>query len=114
MRRFTAALLAATVATLVLAAGSALAGTGGSTGIAPLRPTVGTAVAFDRSPALRDMQMIAPGAGQQSGAKQMATDRSLVGSVPDAGHQRDGALQNGAVSNAMPAPLLTLDRKSVV
>jgi len=58
------------------------------------------------------MQMIAPGAGQQSGAKQMATDRSLVGSVPDAGHQRDGALQNGAVSNAMPAPLLTFNGPS--
>jgi len=109
MRRLAAAFLAATVATLVLAAGSALAGTGGSTGIAPLRPTIGTAVAFDKSPPLRNMRMIAPGAGQQAWVKQMATDRSLVGRVANTTHQRDGALQNGAAPNSMPAPLFTFN-----
>jgi hypothetical protein len=110
MRRLLAALIAATVAALVVAAGSAFAGAGGSTGIAPLQPTIGTAAAFDKSPPLRDMRMIAPGAGQQqSWVRQPATDRSLVGRVANTKHQTDGALQNGASPNTMPSPLFTFN-----
>ena len=100
-----------TVATLVLA-GTALAGTGGSTGIAPLQPTIGTAAAFDKSPPLRDMRMIAPGGQQQSWVRPMATDRSLVGRVANTKHQPDGALQSGEAPNAMPAPLFTFEGPS--
>jgi hypothetical protein len=113
MRRLAATLAAAIVATLVVAAGSAFAGSGGSTGIGPLQPTIGTAAAFDKSPPLRDMRMIAPGAGQQaSWVRQMATDRSLLGRVANPKHQADGALQSGASPNAMPAPLLTFNGPS--
>ncbi len=111
MRRLVAALMAATVATLVLAAGSALAGTGGSTGIAPLRPTIGTAAAFDKSPPLRSMPMIAPGGPQAFGVT-AKTDRSLTGPVANMTHQRDGALQSGASSTAMSSPLFTFEGPS--
>ena len=107
MRRFTAALLAATVATLVLAAGSALAGTG----IPPVQPTVGTAVAFDKSAPLRSMPMIAPGT-ERPFTSPAKTDRSLTGPVANTAHQRDGALQNGAVSSSMPAPAFTFEGPS--
>ena len=81
MRRLAAALGAVSVAMLVLATGTALAGSGGSTGIAPLQPTVGTATAFDKSPALRDMEMIAPGGPAQPFSAPAKTDRSLVGRI---------------------------------
>jgi hypothetical protein len=106
MRRLAAALIATTVATLILA-GSALAGSG--SGIAPLRPTIGTAAAFDKSPPLRDMPVIAPGSRQQAWATQAATDRSLVGRVANTAHKPDGALQNGEAPNTMPAPLFTFE-----
>src|SRR5947207_983605 len=112
MRRVAAALVVATVAMLVFAAGPALAGAGGSTGIGPLRPTIGTARAFDKSAPLRDMRMIPPGAGQQSWGSQAATDRSLVGRVANSKHQADGALQSGASPNAMPSPLFTFNGPS--
>ena len=111
MKRLASGFGVVTVATLVLA-GTALAGTGGSTGIAPLQPTIGTAAAFDKSPPLRDMRMIAPGAQQQSWVRPMATDRSLVGRVANTKHQPDGALQNGEAPNAMPAPLFTFEGPS--
>jgi hypothetical protein len=107
MRRLAAALGAATVATLVLATGTALAG--GSTGIAPLQPTVGTATAFDKSRPLRDMPMIAPGGTAQPFSAPAKTDRSLVGPVANTKHQADGALQSGLSPNAMPAPLFTFE-----
>ena len=108
MRRIAAAVLAATVAALALAAGPAIAGSGG--GLGPLRPTVGGAVAFDKSPALRDMPVIAPGGGAQAGfMTQVATDRSLMGPVANKTHQRDGALQGGTTPNAMPGPLFSFD-----
>ena len=94
MRRLAAALGAASVAMLVLATGTAFAGSGGSTGIAPLQPTVGTAAAFDKSPPLRDMQMIAPGGTAQPFSAPAKTDRSLVGRVANNKHQPDGALAN--------------------
>src|SRR6266545_7094088 len=108
MRRIAAAVLAATVAALALAAGPAIAGSGG--GLGPLRPTVGGAVAFDKSPALRDMPVIAPGGGAQAWfTSQMATDRSLVEPVANTKHQPDGALQGGTTPNAMPGPLFTFE-----
>ena len=109
MRRLAAALGAASVAMLVLATGTAFAGSGGSTGIAPLQPTVGTAAAFDKSPPLRDMQMIAPGGTAQPFSAPAKTDRSLVGRVANNKHQPDGALQSGLSPNAMPAPLFTFE-----
>ena len=109
MRRLAAALGAASVATLVLATGTALAGSGGSTGIAPLQPTVGTATAFDKSPPLRDMEMIAPGGTAQPFSAPAKTDRSLVGPVANTKHQADGALQSGLSPNAMPSPLFTFE-----
>ena len=111
MKRLASGFGVVTVATLVLA-GTALAGTGGSTGIAPLQPTIGTAAAFDKSPPLRNMRMIAPGARQRSWVRPMATDRSLVGRVANTKHQADGALQNGEAPNAMPAPLFTFEGPS--
>ena len=109
MRRLAAALGAATVAMLVLATGTALAGSGGSTGIAPLQPTVGTATAFDKSPPLRDMEMIAPGGTAQPFSAPAKTDRSLVGRVANTRHKPDGALQSGLSPNAMPSPLFTFE-----
>ncbi len=107
MRRFAAALAAATAATLAFAAGSALAGNG----IPPLQPKVGTAVAFDKSAPLRSMPMIAPGTEQpfSSAAK---TDRSLTGPVANTAHQRDGALQSSPSTNAMSSPLFTFEGPS--
>jgi hypothetical protein len=107
MRRFAAALLAATAVTLVLAAGSALAGTG--SGIAPLKPTIGTAAAFDKSPPLRSMPVIATGGPQQPFSSPAKTDRSLIGPVANTGHQHDGALQNVPSTTAMPSPLFTFE-----
>jgi hypothetical protein len=104
--------LAATVTALAFTAGSALAGSGGSTGIAPLRPTIGTAVAFDKSAPLRDMRMIAPGARRPAWVKQAPTDRSLLGRVANNAHRPDGALQRGAAPNAMPGPLFTFNGPS--
>ena len=104
MRRFAAALVAATAATLAFAAGSALAGNG----IPPLKPTVGTAAAFDKSAPLRSMPMIAPGGPQAFGAP-AKTDRSLIGPDANTRHQRDGALQKVASPNAMPSPLFTFE-----
>ena len=109
MRRLAAALGAVSVAMLVLATGTALAGSGGSTGIAPLQPTVGTATAFDKSPALRDMEMIAPGGPAQPFSAPAKTDRSLVGRVANTRHKPDGALQSGLSPNAMPSPLFTFE-----
>jgi len=103
--------MAATAAMLALGAGSALAGSGG-TGIAPLQPKVGKAVAFDKSPALRDMQMIAPGGGAQPFSAPAKTDRSVVGTVANTKHQADGALQSGLLPNAMPSPLFTFNGPS--
>ncbi len=108
--KLAAALFTAALATLALAAGVANAASGGP---GPLRPTVGTAVAFDTSPALRDMPMIAPGGGAQTGfMRQVPTDRSLVGRVALGKHQPDGALQNAEAPNAMPGPLFTFEGPS--
>jgi hypothetical protein len=107
MRRFAAALAAATVATLAFAAGSALAGNG----IPPLKPTVGTAVAFDKSAPLRSMPMIAPGT-EQPFTRAAKTDRSLTSPVATTGHQRDGALQNSPSPNSMSSPLFTFEGPS--
>ena len=74
--RLVAAVFAAALTTLVFAAGPALASSGG---LGPLRPTVGSAVAFDVSPALRDMPMLAaPGSIQQARGSSAPRDRSLV------------------------------------
>src|SRR6266540_3053974 len=100
--RLVAAVFATALTTLALAAGPALAG---SEGLGPLRPTVGTAVAFDVSPALRDMPMLAPGSTQQTWKGSVPRDRSLVGQVAGAAHQRDGALQTEMSPSAMPSPL---------
>jgi hypothetical protein len=107
MKRLIGALVAAMAVTLVLTA-SALAGTSRSTGIAPLKPTIGTAAAFDKSPPLRSMPMIAP-EGPQAFSSPAKTDRSLIGPVANNSHQRDGALQNVASPNAMPSPLFTFE-----
>jgi hypothetical protein len=106
MRRLAAALIAPTVVTLILA-GSALAGSG--SGIAPLRPTIGTAVAFDKSRPLRDMPVIAPGSREQAWVQPAATDPSLVGHVAGTAHRPDGALQIGETPNTMPSPLFTFE-----
>jgi hypothetical protein len=107
MKRFSAAVLAVTAVMLVLAAGPAFAGTKG--GIAPLRPTIGTAAAFDKSAPLRSMPMIAPGGSRQAFSSPAKTDRSLIGPVANTAHQRDGALQKVASPNAMPSPLFTFE-----
>ena len=91
----------------VFAAGPARASSGG---LGPLRPTVGSAVAFDVSPALRDMPMLAaPGSIQQARGSSAPRDRSLVGRVANAAHERDGALQTQMSPSAMPSPLFTFE-----
>ena len=105
-RRLVAAVFAAALTTLAFEAGPAIAGSGG---LGPLRPTVGTAVAFDVSPALRAMPMLTPGSTQQDWRSSAPTDRSLVGQVANPAHQRDGALQKAASPNAMPSPLFTFE-----
>jgi hypothetical protein len=105
-RRLVAAVFATALTNLAFAAGPALAGSGG---LGPLRPTVGTAVAFDVSPALRDMPMLAPGSTQQAWGSSVPRDRSLVGRVASAAHQRDQALQTEMSPSAMPSPLFTFE-----
>src|SRR5438034_1298241 len=105
--RLVAAVFAAALTTLVFAAGPALASSGG---LGPLRPTVGSAVAFDVSPALRDMPMLAaPGSIQQARGSSAPRDRGLVGRVANAAHERDGALQTQMSTSAMPSPLFTFE-----
>src|SRR4029450_11272284 len=97
-RRLVAAVFATALTTLAFAAGPALAGSGG---LGPLRPTVGTADAFDVSPGRRDMAAGAPGSTQQAWGSSVPRDRSLVGRVASATHQRDGALQTELSPSAM-------------
>ncbi len=105
--RLVAAVLGMAALSLGLAAGPAFASSGG---LGQVRPTVGTAVAFDKSPALRDMPMLAPGSTQVPFWWNWATtDRSLVGAVPNLAHQRDGALQGRMSPNSMPGPLFTFE-----
>jgi hypothetical protein len=105
-RRLVAAVFAAALTTLAFEAGPAIAGSGG---LGPLRPTVGTAVAFDVSPALRDMPMLTPGSTQQGWRSSAPRDRSLVGRVASPVHERDGALQTQMSPSAMPSPLFTFE-----
>jgi hypothetical protein len=105
-RRLVAAVFAAALTTLAFEAGPAIAGSGG---LGPLRPTVGTAVAFDVSPALRDMPMLTPGSTQQGWRSSAPRDRSLVGRVASPVHERDGALQTQTSPSAMPSPLFTFE-----
>jgi hypothetical protein len=105
-RQLVAALFAMALTNLAFAAGPALAGSGG---LGPLRPTVGTAVAFDVSPALRDMPMLAPGSARQAWRSGAPGDRSLVGRVASPAHEHDGALQTQMSPSAMPSPLFTFE-----
>jgi hypothetical protein len=104
-RRLVAAVFAAALTTLAFAAGPALAGSGE---LGPLRPTVGTAVAFDVSPALRDIPTLI-GSTQQCCWTRAPWDRSLVGRVANTAHERDGALQSQFAPSAMPSPLFTFE-----
>jgi hypothetical protein len=105
-RRFVAAVFATAVTALAFAAGPAVAGSGG---LGPQRPTVGTAAAFDVSPALRDMPMLVAGSTQQTWKGSVPRDRSLVGRVASAAHQRDGAVQTEMGPSAMSSPLFTFE-----
>jgi hypothetical protein len=105
-RRLVAAVFAAALTTLAFEAGPAIAGSGG---LGPLRPTVGTAVAFDVSPALRDMPMLTPGSTQQGWRSSAPRDRSLLGRVASPVHERDGALRTQMSPSAMPSPLFTFE-----
>jgi hypothetical protein len=106
-RRLVAAVFATALTSLALAAGPAFAGSGG---LGPLRPTVGTAAAFDVSPALRDIPTLAPGSSQHTWRSSVPRDRSLVGRVTRAAHEPDGALQSQvAAPSAMPPPLFTFE-----
>ena len=78
MRRLAAALGAATVATLVLATGTALAGSGGSTGIAPLQPTLERRRRSTRARRSATCEMIAPG-GTAAALQRARKDRPLPG-----------------------------------
>ncbi len=102
MRRLAAGLGAVTVATLVLATGTALAGSGGSTGIAPLQPTLVRRRRSTRAHRSATCEMIAPGGTAQPFSAPECTDRSLVGRVANTQHKPDGALQSGQSPNAMP------------
>jgi hypothetical protein len=98
--------IAATFVAAVLGAlASAVPATAGSNAVAPLRPEVGTAVAFDVSAPLRDLPTIASSVGAESQAK---SERG-AGPVGESAHARDGALQSRAVPNAMPSPMFTFE-----
>jgi hypothetical protein len=105
-RQTVAAVCASAVTTLALAAQPAFAGSGG---LGPLRPTVRTAVAFDVSPALRDMPMLVPGSTQRAWMPQVRRDRSLVGPVANPAHERDRVLQGQMSPSSMPSPLFTFE-----
>lgn len=70
------------------------------------RGTFSTAVAFDISPALRDMKPSQPGSPQPQVVEEVRPDRGP--SVPDQGFSGDGALQEGvtlkSASLEVPAP----------
>jgi hypothetical protein len=55
------------------------------------------------------MPMLAPGSTQQAWGSSVPRDRSLVGRVASAAHQRDGALQTEISPSAMPSPLFTFE-----
>src|SRR6266540_4072747 len=99
--------------TIRFAAASAVAcvafGIAPSTGSAgaPLKPKVSSAVAFDVSKPLRDMQPVAPGTTQRT----VAPERGLVAGG-NTRHARDTALQTQAAASTMPAPLFTFEGPS--
>src|SRR4030095_15999647 len=88
-RRLVAAVFATALTSLALAAGPAFGAAGG---LGRLRPTVGTAAAFDVSPALRDMPMLAPGSSQHTWWSSVPRDRRLVGRATRAAHDTNAAL----------------------
>ncbi len=73
--------------------------------------TFSTAVAFDISPALRDMKPSQPGSPQPQVIEEVRPDRGP--SVPDQGFSGDGAIQEGvtlkSASLAVPAPLANFE-----
>jgi hypothetical protein len=94
------------VATAAVCVAFGIAPSTGSAG-APLKPKVSSAVAFDVSKPLREVQPIAPG----------GSERAVVpehGLVPGGNglHERDAALQTQAAASTMPAPLFTFEGPS--
>ena len=77
----------------------------------PPSPKFSNAVAFDVSPALRDMKNKPPGAPQPQLVKEIRPDRGA--NVSDGGFSGDGAVQQGsttrAASLAIPAPLANFE-----
>src|SRR6266540_6927404 len=94
------------VATAAACVAFGIAPSTGSAG-APLKPKVGSAVAFDVSKPLRQMQPIAPGISQRT----VVPERGLVAGG-NTRHARDTALQTQAAASTMPAPLFTFEGPS--
>jgi len=107
--RVAATLSFAVVVVAALATGPESAGGGASLSAGPLRPTVGHAVAFDKTPPLRTMPAVPPGID-------FAPDVGEIGSGPvgNTKHDADGALQTAhpATPNVMPSPLFTFEGPS--
>jgi hypothetical protein len=99
--------LAILVAIAALATGPESAGGGASPSARTIGPTVGHAVAFDKTPPLTKMRMI-------PAAPSFAPNVGELGSGPvgNTKHSADGALQTRDVPNAMPSPLFTFEGPS--
>jgi hypothetical protein len=105
--RIGAMLLAAALAGSALATGPESAGGGASLSAGPLRPTVGHAVAFDKTPPLTKMRMIPPRLSFTPDVGERG-----AGPVGNTKHEPDGALQTRFAPNAMPSPLFTFEGPS--
>jgi hypothetical protein len=105
--RLAAMFFVAAFGVLAFTAGPATAGTGG---IAPLRAHVIKPAAFDVSPPLREMPMIAPGSRDSQG--QLGKTERGAGPVGNKAHGEDGALQAEAATTAMPSPTFTFEGPS--
>ena len=73
----------------------------------PPSPKFSNAVAFDISPALRDMRPRPPGPPQPQEIKELRPDRGAPS--PDMGFSGDGAIQQTASNLAIPAPLANFE-----
>lgn len=105
-------LVAATVVATCLGLAALVASASGGAGVngamASLSPeVVGTAVAFDTTPALVDMKPVKPKGGEPKNIGEQGV--TLVEQRP---HKKDGALQDAVTAAAMPAPLLTFEGPS--
>lgn len=107
-RTLVAAIVVATCFSVAALPGSASGGARELATIADVSPpVVGTAVAFDTTPPLSELQPVNPKGGVPPNIGERGDE-----SVAQLPHKRDGALQQAVPTAAMPAPLLAFEGPS--